>query len=267
MVSVRSHDEFREVQRLPFCYLCGREFDDAPIDKRDRKDRDHVPSKKMFAEADRESRPLVLPTHQRCNNFHSSDDEQVNQLVRLMHSAPKAPKDVSALRTGVHRFGPSRFPMATVELLPMPRIVARWLRGFHAALYRSLQPELSGHISMPFPSSDDLRSLHDILPQHLVFTDILKQNRKVKRVDVIEAFNGRVRYECTWPNFDDGRPFCCFGLDIYGWKELGNTGLQPPRNCVGFYFAPKDGVPSSATRATSIAIPTRNWDLLDPFAD
>lgn len=267
MVSVRSHNEFREVQRLPFCYLCGRAFEVDPDNQEDKKDRDHVPSKKMFAVADRESRPLLLPTHRRCNRAHSNDDEQVNQFVRLMHSAPKSPKDVSALRAGVHRFGDSQLPMATVDRLPLPQIIARWLRGFHAALYGSLQPELSGHISMPFPSSDDLRSLHQIPPQHFLFTDILKRNRKVGRVDVIEAFNGRLRYECTWPNFDDGRPFCCFGLDIYGWKELGNTGLQPARNCVGFYFAPKDGVPSCATRATSLAIPTRNWDLLDPFSD
>ena len=74
MVALSSQRDFRSVQNLSFCYLCGKEFvagDDI--------NRDHIPPQNAFAEKDRE--PLWLPTHKKCNSAYELTDEKIGQLI------------------------------------------------------------------------------------------------------------------------------------------------------------------------------------------
>jgi hypothetical protein len=74
MVSVLRQSDFRGVRKLPFCYLCGRDFvaDDSL-------NRDHVPPECIFAPPDRE--PLLLPVHTACNKSYELLDEKIGQLI------------------------------------------------------------------------------------------------------------------------------------------------------------------------------------------
>jgi hypothetical protein len=78
MVSLLRQSDFRSVQNLPFCYLCGRDFvaDDS-------KNRDHVPPECIFAPLDRE--PLWLPEHTVCNGTYRLLDEKIGQLIALRY--------------------------------------------------------------------------------------------------------------------------------------------------------------------------------------
>ncbi|MFZ0847119.1 MAG: hypothetical protein WAM62_15140, partial [Pseudolabrys sp.] len=74
MISLTTQKDFRAVQTLPFCYLCGNDFVEG-----DEINRDHVPAQSAIAKRDRD--PLVLPTHVRCNGAHQLDDEKIGQLI------------------------------------------------------------------------------------------------------------------------------------------------------------------------------------------
>jgi hypothetical protein len=76
MVSLLKQTDFRGVQNLPFCYLCGQAFATG-----DSHNRDHVPPECIFALLDRE--PLWLPTHNACNKHYSDLDEKIGQLIAL----------------------------------------------------------------------------------------------------------------------------------------------------------------------------------------
>src|SRR5665213_2008212 len=77
MVSLSTQKDFREVQTLPFCYVCGRFF--AADDK---KDRDHIPAETVFHKHDRIP-TLWLHTHRTCNAGHATLDQKIGQLVAL----------------------------------------------------------------------------------------------------------------------------------------------------------------------------------------
>jgi hypothetical protein len=69
MVSLSHQSDFRSVQALPFCYLCGRQF--VPGDN---KNWNHVPPECIFAPLDRD--PLWLPAHSICNKSYELLDEK-----------------------------------------------------------------------------------------------------------------------------------------------------------------------------------------------
>jgi hypothetical protein len=75
MIDLRYQKHFRPLQKLPFCYLCGRELSAAPSNL------DHVPPKAIFSKKDRV--PLKLPTHCVCNHAHHQNDEKAGQLIAL----------------------------------------------------------------------------------------------------------------------------------------------------------------------------------------
>jgi hypothetical protein len=77
MVSLITQQQLRQVQNLPFCYLCGSAFEPD-----DRVNRDHVPAQAVFSKRDRQS-PLWLPTHVACNKSHEQIDEKIGQLIAL----------------------------------------------------------------------------------------------------------------------------------------------------------------------------------------
>ena len=76
MPSLKDQRAVRAVQKLSFCYICGKEFADQDVS-----DRDHVPPEAVFAKAHRQ--PLILRTHAACNNGNNLIDEKMGQLVGL----------------------------------------------------------------------------------------------------------------------------------------------------------------------------------------
>jgi hypothetical protein len=263
MPTLRVHKDFQAVSRLPFCYLCGKRFLDT-----DRSDGDHVPPKCTFNVRDRNLNVIKLRTHVACNNKYSVNDKKAGQLIALRRGeGPKSERDrslefqISADRT-----------MVGVSNLNVDKAVWRWVRGFHAALYREPLIASGGAIQTPFPrgeiGSDRNVSIQPIRQQHLLAVQLIKANRAIDNIDSIVAWSGKLRYECIWCQSDDGAQwFCMFALDIYDWKDLGShTDNIPARGCTGVYALMGSVAPASATRAIPGLSAGPNTDFLDPFA-
>jgi hypothetical protein len=179
MVALSNQKDFRAVQDLPFCYLCGKEF--VPNDVTDR---DHVPPKKLFAATDRQP-ALILKAHKACNSGQSHTDNKMGQLLKLKRGVvPSNPGD------RILEF--ALFPMqgmGAVRNVEIDEAVWRWIRGFHAALYRQPFPDRRfGALVTPFPraqqSGQSVR-IEDIRPQHLKFVETIKANRARNNLDRI----------------------------------------------------------------------------------
>lgn len=269
MPSLRTQSDLRPIQRLPFCYLCAQPITD---DERRKKliDREHLPPKACFAKPDR-TPTLVLPTHRTCNNSHSDQDEVLGQLVATQHGTPPNPKSVSRLRTSLLPFPGATGMLTSVEGLPLRRMIARCVRGFHAALYRVPLHDMSGYVCEPLPSSDDGTSINQIPPMQFEIVKTLKANRLADCIDAIETNNGKCRYFATWTRLDPryqldaGIPVCFFAFDMYEWAGLAAGTPVPPRSCVGWYVAGPAGFPLGAARATELVFRFSNMQALDPF--
>lgn len=259
MVSLLRQSDFRSVQNLPFCYLCGRQFVVG-----DSQNRDHVPPECIFAPLDRD--PLWLPAHTVCNKSYSLMDEKIGQLIALRYGkVPRNPRHrrlkftVSPLRD-----------LGAVVNLDIDAAVWRWISGFHAALYRESGVGIKGSLITPFPKARLVNGRAVVAPlrvQHPLFVETIKSNRLRDNLDRISCNKGKLTYECVWQQADNGGPWMCiFALDIYDWKDLGRTGILPARGCAGFYITPTQTVPANGTKAvkSSIIIPTS--DRLDAFA-
>jgi hypothetical protein len=149
--------------------------------------------------------------------------------------------------------------------------VARFVKAFHAALYKEYLPDKTGHwFDLPTPSGtkkDGKIKFEGIKIQLPLFVATLKKNRKAGKIDRISCFNDKCLYECVWEQMDDGSWACIFGLNIYDWKNLGDTS-QPRRGCVGYYM-PAKGLPVGATKGIvrKLETPICNFDPLDPFGE
>jgi hypothetical protein len=88
MPSVIGPRALRAVQKLPFCYVCGKTFEAG-----DPKDRDHVPSRSCIAHQDQAQSPVILPVHVSCNAFFKKDDERVGQYLAVLHGKLAKPED------------------------------------------------------------------------------------------------------------------------------------------------------------------------------
>ncbi len=250
------------VQKLSFCYLCGKGFDG-----RADQTRDHVPPRSIFASQDRIT-PLILPTHPKCNEARSSDDEIIGQLVAAFHGKyPKPEKmrlDVRVVETANTR---SRF--AGLVGTNLHNVLSRWIRGFHSALYSEYLPnETRNYIHLPFPSGNISKHnqviMDEILPQHQLFVEEIKKNRIAKTLDRIVCYNGQCIYECFWMTTDDGQSICIFALKVYNWCALADTDNFTKRGCVGMYM-PVKGRPGIATTGTKLHFSVTDIDKLDPF--
>ena len=105
-----------------------------------------------------------------------------------------------------------------------------------------------------------------IKPQHLISVETIKINRAKGNLDTIRCNSNKLVYECVWCLSDDERTWLCiFAIDIYGWKTLGNSTVQPARGCSGFYTLPDGHAPPDATTGVTSAIIMPNLDKLDPF--
>lgn len=248
MPSIGTHHELKSAWQQQFCYLCGEPFKEGEM-----KSKDHVPPRSLFDKEDRD-RPLILPTHESCNSARSPEDEVLGQLVLFLRG--KLPRPERS-RLAVKFFEPqSPNPMAGPKAPTWARMIYRCIRGFHTALYGEYVRDKGGFIYAPRPDGQRVD------PGRIELTRALKQHRKIDRVDRVQCCNGKCLFECVWPEFDDCRPFCLFGLKIYDWEKLGDP---PQRGCVGWYFAGEP--PRGAARHTKIEVPVSNSSPLDPFAD
>jgi len=259
MVSLLNQSDFRSVQDLPFCYLCGQLFVAG-----DSQNRDHVPPECVFAQPDRE--PLWLPAHTACNKSYSVLDEKIGQLIALRYGKVPRQRKHRKLRFAL---SPQRAVGAVVNL-DIDAAVWRWIAGFHAALYREPGIGIAGSLVTPFPKArfhDGRAVLQPLRVQHPLFVQTIKANRLRGNLDRIVSNKGKLTYECVWQQADNGGPWMCiFALDIYDWKDLGRSPGLPARGCAGFYLMPAQTIPANAARAvtSSIIIPTS--DRLDAFA-
>lgn len=258
MVSITTHRDRQAVQQLAFCYLCT-----APFESDEARHRDHVPPKTCFAVRDRE--PLILPSHYACNSGRSVTDKQIGQIIGLKHGKLPSPRD-RALK--INYVGPG---VAAVMNVDIRGEIWRWVKGFHAALYQQPYPlGARGAMTTPFPSAPieaTGRIALDPVPlQHAVFVETIKLNRAKGKLDVIRCNRGKLVYECVWCPSDDGSAWLCiFAIDIYGWKDLGNSVVQAARGCAGFYTLPDRSPPPTATKGATSSILVPNFDPLDPF--
>lgn len=250
--------DFQAVRKLPFCYICGKEFVEDDI-----KSYDHVPPKNAFNAKDKEP-PLKLKTHKSCNEKYSSDDKKMGHLIRLSRGDIPSTKALNIVHYPISN-------MAAVDNVNVAAQAWRWVKGFHAALYSKKFLGAKGNIEMPFPRAEKGNrnvKIVDIHPQHLAFVDTIKTNRANTNLDMIISNNQKMRYECVWCQFDNSNKwFCVFAIDIYGWKDLGsNTKEIPARGCAGFYSLPDYSVPENASKYKSGKLIIPNYDILDPFS-
>jgi hypothetical protein len=256
MVSLQNQKDFRSVQRLPFCYLCGRSFVAG-----DNINRDHLPAKSLFAKQHRE--PLWLPTHTACNKSHELVDEKIGQLIGLRQGR-RPNSTMRRLQFDVTANGMA----GAVRNLDIDSAVWRWIAGFHAAPYRTSPVGIRGSLVTPFPRGRNTNGriiFEPLRPQHQVFVRTLQQNRAKGTLDRIICNKPMVVYECVWCQSDSGPWLCIFGLDVCDWKDLGRTGFLRARGCAGFYVLPYQSAPTGATKGTTSSIVIPMSDPLDPF--
>jgi hypothetical protein len=126
-------------------------------------------------------------------------------------------------------------------------------------------------LTLPFPRAEQqvgpvVRFEPMKEPQHRLVVQTIKINRAKRNLDSVHTHDGKLRYEAVWVQSDDGSTWLCFfGLDIYDWIDLGDTGAHPRRGCAGLYALPSRGYPQSATRAVSTPIIVPNLYPFDAF--
>ena len=226
-VVLDSQKTCRPIQKLPFCYLCTKEFQAG-----EERNRDHLPPYKLFAKGDRDV-PLILPTHAACNGERSAEDQIISQLAGVLHGRDYVERD-RKMQFVRGRFADGSYALA-IRRVDLRRIVRRWVRGFHAALYREALPESAVfQTELPLPEGlvretgiDFSRPID--LQERIV--EEIKKNRLTNSLDRIVCRNGQCRYECVWVQFDKGEWFCVYALDIYDWKNLGEITHFEPRGC------------------------------------
>jgi len=263
MPLLETHKQFEEVLKLLFCYWCGN-----PILPGEVRDRDHIPPRSCFAKVDR-SIPLALPTHKICNAAHNLDDEKIGQIIGLKYGQVPPSKRNRRLKFS-RIYAPNGNQAVAITNVDIRGAIRRWIRGFHAALYREPIPQNTVFaIETPFPSAspkqhgpvfNPLRT-----PQHRMFVEVIKTNRAVRNFDRIQSNNKKLTYECVWDQADGGQWICIFALDLYGWKDLGDIKNFQARGCVGMYMTPSAIAPSLATKAKRLSLILPNYDKLDPF--
>ncbi len=260
MVQIVNQKQAREVQSLSFCYLCGQALDNGNF-----LDRDHVPPKSMFLREDRNF-PIILKVHRKCNADWQISDEKVKLLVDVLHGVDIT-RHAGKYRVGVARSKTGQlFPL--LGGIPLGAMIHRIMRAFHAALYGEFMPQtVKNKILTPIPEAefkDGEVTVKRILPQFKDLSDMLRASTLARVTDKIITNNDKLRYECTWPQFDNGSRFCVFALDIYNWESLGDQVSNEEYACIGFYFL--DGhMPSKATEATRVQVSFGPGVALDPF--
>ncbi len=248
--------------RRGYCYLCGKPFEREDITK------DHAPPINLFDQNDRQN-VVILPAHFKCNQAASFDDERSIQLLTPYLWGNSISKDRLRLNyRAVHDENTQR-NIGGIRGAELYRAIYRWIQGFHCLLYDEFLPPhpVTKHaISCPLyrgVEQEDEMKMHGPQPAHRVMVRQLRINRLASRVDRIEAYNGKLKYECCWVRMDDGSPACLWGMQIYDWEKLTPQEFFPKHGCVGFYLS-SNGKPVRAEWSTSVEYDHSLDDLL-PF--
>jgi hypothetical protein len=201
--------------------------------------------------------------HKGCNAEHSTIDQKIAQLIGLRWGKPLSSKRDRQLDIKV--LGPG---FAAVTNLNIDAAVMRWVRAFHAALYREPLLSFRHALVTPFPTATGVvPAINPIKDQHLAYVQTIKEQRALRNLDSITSNKGKLTYECVWAQTDQrDRWLCVFALNFYDWKDLGRTPGQPVRGCAGFYVLPTKLPAPGATLSRSPPILIPNVDVLDPFA-
>ncbi|EGW23589.1 hypothetical protein Mettu_2450 [Methylobacter tundripaludum SV96] len=263
MISITTQKDAGKIRDLSFCYICGIDFQES-----DSKNLDHVPPKSIFAKPDRDF-PLKFTTHKdQCHSPMNLDDEVISQLFALIHGKQPSEKN-DKLKIGVYQRTETGAIMASFSERNIEILLRRWLKGFHAALYREpLDENTRFAIQTPFPSGvkkDDQFIDAPIKEQHYEFVECIKKNRAIGKLDCIQSNNGRLRYECVWDKLSNGSWSCIFALNLYDWKNLGDINNFKARGCAGMYSPPNGKAPNNAALATQLEFRFENLDEADPF--
>ena len=255
MPSLLTQQEFRLVQNLPFCYICGK-----PFAAGETKNSDHVPPENIFEKNDR--MPLKLATHYHCNHSYRQIDEKIGQFIALRRGYVPAKQNRQLkidynLSTG----------QSALRNLDIEDAVWRWVRGFHAALYHQPFPPddpakgRSGALQTPFHRTSPTLyggMLKPVLPQHPLAVRIIKENRARNNLDRLVSNRAKLVYECVWREADSNAGWVCiFALDICDWKDLGAVPGLPSCGCAGWYWLSSHAKPITGTLSVnqSIAVP------------
>ncbi len=264
MPQLLTQRDIRPAGQLPFCYLCG-----LAIDSREERHPDHIPPKAVFAESDRDF-PLKVAAHGACNNRHSLTDEVISQLIAVIHGKRAAERDRRLLGQtfNVDGFKTPFLGFTDTNLIGQ---IFRWVRGFHAALYREfLQDKTRWEIHPSFPHGEiqeDGFTINKILDQQYQFVEVIKKNRVAQCLDRIVCNNGKMQYECIWYRMDSGdnaKWACVFALQVYDWSKLADSTPFSKRGCVGLY-QPVAGRPEQGTIGTELDFKISNVESLDAF--
>lgn len=256
-----SHKAVSQARRLPFCYLCTQSFEAG-----DARNDDHVPPYALFAKEHRDF-PLILPTHGRCNNDRSAEDQIISQLVGVLRGRHPSKEDRK-----MHLVA-GQFPDGTAGVgalrLDLRAIIARWVRGFHAALYREPLAQNSAFMTLP-PLQEGRAEGSKVVPvapqpAAAEFVKELKRNRATQTLDRVVTRQGHCRYECVWTQADRGEWLCVWALDIYDWRQLGDISHFEAQGCVGCYRPTDLRVPAGATCATRLHFNVVSRERFDPF--
>lgn len=263
LVSLTTQKEARQVRDLPFCYLCGMEFEDEVAINHD-----HIPPESIFSRDDRNF-PLKLAIHEeKCHRPMNLDDEILGQLIALIHGKRPSEKN-DKIKLDIYQGQDTGKFFALFRQQNIEALLRRWLFGFHTSLYREpLGLNTQFAIQTPFPSAvikGDKIIENPIKDQHYKFVECIKRNRAVNNLDCIVTNNGKLRYECVWDQLSDNSWACIFALNLYDWKDLGDVNNFQARGCVGIYSPPSRKAPNTACLATQLEFPHKNIDRADPF--
>ncbi len=271
MILLNQQKQFRSLQRLSFCYLCGEST--IPYDK-NLHDLDHVIAKGIFLENDRNF-PLKLPTHKDCNNGLSDSDMALSQIIGLLHDRePSQNQDKRNVRF-IKNLENQDEAHPVFSIGDLRTLIFRWVKGCHAALYGEFLPDPIGprrrSILPPFPMGVEKEAGiyffdEDFTPQYFEFAKALQKSKLARSMDGIECYNQKFKYYCTWDQLDNGWPFCIFTLDLYDWRRLGSIHKVLPRDCIGAYtYERPNTIPRNAARMTKLDFRIETKNIMEFF--
>jgi hypothetical protein len=147
----------------------------------------------------------------------------------------------------------------------------RWVRGFHAALYRQFLPlNTDRRILGPLPAGvvkDGRPFSFDDPGMFRASVATLKNNYAGGNVDQVVNRNGKCIYHCVWDTARHSQKgavlMCHFRLRVYDWERLARGSPAKFAGCAGSYLPTEP--PVSCARATSIVIPGANTEPLVAF--
>lgn len=267
MIDIRTQRQLQRLRRLGFCYLCGDQIE------RNETTRDHVVASRLILPQHR-TPPLILPTHRSCNHKWAVSDGHMAELSRVLHGI-QLDDDNLQLDYVIAVDPETNEEVGAASGVNIEHIVARWVQGFHAAMYGEYLPPIGSTrfcISTPFPRGgierDSGRPVFEPLqPVHVPLCRCIQANRAAGRIDRLSIYDGNVVYECVWDVVEQGgvsKPACVFAIKFYNWEELGSTPITAPRGCVGLYV-PQGSPPVSSARSSPIDTSMIQFDNFNPF--